>query len=245
MMHLNLDIDRNSPVPLHHQVALVFEEAIRDGRLAQGQRLESEIALCARLQLSRPTVRQAMDSLVRRGLLVRKRGVGTQVVGGSVRRPVELTSLHEDLLAAGHDPTTLVTSFGWESAERNIGEGLGPAPDMQICHFTRIRYVGGQPLALMENWVCGTIKGLSAQALETDSLYDVLKRAGINLRVASQSIGAASADDDQAAVLNIPPGAALVTVNRRVADDTGRVIEMGRHFYRADSYTFEMTLVGT
>lgn len=73
----------------------------------------------------------------------------------------------------------------------------------------------------------------------------MLKRAGINLRVASQSVGAATADNDQAALLNIRPGAALVTMKRTVADDTGRVIETGRPFYRADSYTFEMTLLGT
>ncbi|MFJ5694995.1 GntR family transcriptional regulator [Arthrobacter sp. NPDC093125] len=244
MTHLNLDIDRNSPVPLHHQVAQSFEEAIIEGRLAPGHRVESEMVLSTRLRLSRPTVRQAMDSLVRRGLLVRKRGIGTQVVDGPLRRPVKLTSLHEDLRAVGLDPTTVVTSFAWEVPKAEIAEGLGSAADLKVCHFTRIRAVDGKPLALMENWVSSTIKGLSAEALETDSLYDVLQRAGVNLRVASQSIGAATADSAQAALLNIRPGAALVTMRRTASDDTGRVIEIGRHVYRADSYTFDMTLVG-
>lgn len=245
MMPLNLNISRDSPVPLHHQVAQSIEDAILDGRLGRGERLESEIVLCARLRLSRPTLRQAMDSLVRRGLLVRKRGVGTQVVGGPIRRPVELTSLHEDLRVAGHVPSTVVTSFGWEVPGTDITEGIGQATSEYLCHFTRIRSINGQPLALMENWVCSMIEGLTAQALEVDSLYDVLKRAGIDLRVASQSIGAATADNDQAELLNVQPGAALVTMKRTVSDDSGRVIEIGRHLYRADSYSFDMTLVGT
>ncbi len=245
MMPLNLNIDRNSPVPLHHQVAQSIEDAILDGRLARVQRLESEIVLCARLRLSRPTVRQAMESLVRGGLLVRKRGVGTQVVGGAVRRPVQLTSLHEDLRVAGHVPSTVVTSFGWEVPKADIAEGLRQVTSEHVCHFTRIRSIEGEPLALMENWVCSTVKGLTAQALALDSLYDVLKRAGVNLRVASQSIGAATADSHQAKLLNIQPGAALVTMKRTVSDDTGRVIETGHHFYRADSYSFDMTLVDT
>lgn len=245
MMPLNLNISRNSPVPLHHQVAQSIEDAILDGRLGRGQRLESEIVLCARLRLSRPTVRQAMDSLVRRGFLVRKRGVGTQVVGGPIRRPVQLTSLHEDLRVAGHAPSTLVTSFGWDVPDADIAESLRQGTNEFVCHFTRIRSINGQPLALMENWVCSTIKGLTAQALETGSLYDALKRAGVNLRVASQSLGAATADNDQAELLHIRPGAALVTMKRTVSDDTGRVIEIGRHFYRADSYSFDMTLVDT
>lgn len=245
MMPLNLTVDRNSPVPLHHQVAQSIDDAIHDGRLAAGQRLESEIVLCTRLRLSRPTVRQAMESLVRGGLLVRKRGVGTQVVSGAIRRPVQLTSLHEDLRVAGHAPSTVVTSFGWEAPEVDIAEGLRQVTSEHVCHFTRTRSISGQPLALMENWVCSTVKGLTAQALEQNSLYDLLKRAGVNLRVASQSIGAATADNDQARLLNILPGAALVTMKRTASDDTGRVIETGRHFYRADSYSFDMTLVDT
>jgi DNA-binding GntR family transcriptional regulator len=95
----------------------------------------------------------------------------------------------------------------------------------------------------MENWVRGTIEDLTAQALETHSLYEVLRRAGTNLRVASQSIGAAAADSEQAALLTINPGDALVTMKRTVSIDTGRPIETGRHLYRADAYTFDITLV--
>ena len=92
-----MDLDRSSPVPLYHQLALALESAIHDGRLRPGDRLENELALTTRLGLARPTARQAIQELVRKGMLVRKRGVGTQVVGAPVRRDVRFSSLHDDL----------------------------------------------------------------------------------------------------------------------------------------------------
>ncbi len=86
-------VDRNSPVPLYFQVAQQLEKLIESGELATGTRLENEIDLADQLGLSRPTMRRAIQYLVDRGLLVRKRGVGTQVLHAKVRRQVELSSL--------------------------------------------------------------------------------------------------------------------------------------------------------
>ena len=79
-----LQVDRKSPVPLYFQVAQHMEHLIESGELAPGTRLENEIDLADRLRLSRPTMRRAIQELVAKGLLVRKRGVGTQVVHGKV-----------------------------------------------------------------------------------------------------------------------------------------------------------------
>ncbi|MFV0426094.1 MAG: GntR family transcriptional regulator, partial [Beutenbergiaceae bacterium] len=86
-----VDVDRSSPVPLYHQVATCIEAAISDERLPAGARLENEISIGQRFGLSRPTVRRAIQELVDKGLLVRRRGIGTQVVHGQVTRSVELT----------------------------------------------------------------------------------------------------------------------------------------------------------
>jgi len=75
-----------------------FAAAIARGDLAPGDRLDGEIQLADRLGLSRPTVRQAIGHLVDKGLIVRRRGVGTQVVRSEIRRAVALTSLYDDLL---------------------------------------------------------------------------------------------------------------------------------------------------
>src|SRR5690606_15067728 len=101
-----ITIDRSSPVPLYFQFAQQLQHLIESGVLTPGTRLENEISLADRFGLSRPTMRQAMQHLVDKGLLSRKRGVGTRVITDRVRRQGELTSLHEDLRREGRHPRT-------------------------------------------------------------------------------------------------------------------------------------------
>src|SRR5712691_12909710 len=112
-----IQVDRNSPVPLYFQVAQHLEHLIESGELPTGTRLENEIDLADQLGLSRRTMRRAIEYLVGRGLLLRKRGIGTQVVHAKVKRPVELTSLYDDLAKTGRAPATKVTSFRTEAAD--------------------------------------------------------------------------------------------------------------------------------
>src|SRR5258708_5008128 len=103
--------DRSTALPLHALVAARLEELIETGGVPVGARIESEVTLAQRLGISRPTMRRAMQHLVDRGLLSRKPGFGTEVVMPTVRRPVELTSLYDDLVNAGRDPRTEVLSI--------------------------------------------------------------------------------------------------------------------------------------
>ena len=240
---LRLTVDKTSPVPLYHQVAQGLEDAIRSGELPPGTKLDNEIDLANRLNLSRPTMRKAMDELVRSGLLVRKRGVGTQVVSNQVRRHLELSSLFDDLQRTGQKPTTEVLEFRHGKADAAIAQALALPSGVNVYHFTRLRSVGGKPLALMENWVRDDITDITEEGLRQLGLYQILRDAGVNFRLASQRIGAMVADARQAGLLDVETGSALVTMERTAVDDTGRNVETGHHVYRADSYSFEMTLV--
>src|ERR671910_1199062 len=108
---LDITLERNSPVPLYYQLAQFIEHAINAGDLAPGDRIENELSLTSRLGLSRPTARQAIQELVNKGLLVRKRGVGTQVVRSQFRRAEKLSSLNEDLVKAGKVPGTVLMEY--------------------------------------------------------------------------------------------------------------------------------------
>ena len=80
-----------SPVPLYHQLADILSEKIRVGEYPEGSRIPSEHQLAAECGIGRPTARQATDLLVRKGLLVRKRGSGTYV--NKAREEVDVLSL--------------------------------------------------------------------------------------------------------------------------------------------------------
>jgi DNA-binding GntR family transcriptional regulator len=235
-------IDRASPVPLYFQVAQHLEQLIEQGEVPPGTQLENEIVLAEQLGLSRPTMRRAIEYLVDRGLLVRKRGVGTQVVQPKVRRPVELSSLYDDLRSAGKQPRTEVLSFGVEHPSEIVAEALGLRTDDEVYAIRRLRYTGDEPLSIMGNYVPVDLVDLTGEALRERGLYDLLRAAGVTLKIATQSIGGRAARAAEARLLNERPGAPLLTMTRTAYDETGRAVEYGSHVYRASRYTFELTL---
>jgi DNA-binding GntR family transcriptional regulator len=241
---LPIRVDRNSPVPLYFQVAQHLEQMIESGELPMGTRLENEIDLADQLGLSRQTMRRAIEYLVGRGLLLRKRGIGTQVVQAKVTREVELTSLYDDLAKTGRDPSTTVVSFGTEPAPDALAAELGLAAGTPVYVFERLRFAGAEPLALMRNHVPVHLMRLSAADLEAQGLYNLFRANGIIMRIAKQSIGARAATAAEARALGERKGAPLLTMERSAYDEQGRAVEHGRHVYRASRYRFDLTLTG-
>ncbi|MFN8088891.1 MAG: GntR family transcriptional regulator [Mycobacterium sp.] len=241
-MPLAVVLDRSSPVPLYYQLAEAIEAAIRDGELAPGDRFENELALAKRLALSRPTTRRAIQELVDKGLLVRKRGVGTQVVQNPVHRRVELTSLFDDLLRAGKVPTTQLLDYRMGLPDEDVARELNLTGSREVMCIRRLRCADGEPLALMTNYLPVEIAP-EASALEGNGLYQALRAQGVHIRLARQRIGAKAAARDEARLLGEKPGAPLLTMDRTAFDDSGRAVEYGTHCYRASRYFFETTLV--
>jgi len=238
-----ISLDRSSPVPLYFQIAEQLEGAIVSGALAPGDKIDNELDLAGRLGLSRPTVRQAIQVLVDKGMVVRKRGVGTQVVHGKVRRSVELTSLYDDLAAAGQDPRTEVLGLRRVEADEDVARELQLEPGAPVWSVERLRYIGDEPLALMHNLLPASLLDLDAIDLTRVGLYAALRDAGIWMRVAKQRIGSRRADARESRVLAERKGAPLLTMQRTAYDDAGRAVEYGEHAYRPDLYAFEITLV--
>ncbi len=240
---LPLSVDRTSPVPLYFQLAQQLEAAVEQGRLAPGALLGNEIDLAARLGLSRPTVRQAIQTLVDKGLMVRRRGVGTQVVHSQVRRPPELSSLYDDLEAAGQRPATEVLRNTVEPATAGVAAALGVAEGSEVHLVERLRSAHGEPMALLRNHLPPGLVPLRTEELQATGLYRLMRAGGIALHSARQSVGARAATAGEACALAEEPGAPLLTMERTTYDDTGRVVEFGSHVYRAARYTFEFQLL--
>ncbi|MQT02690.1 GntR family transcriptional regulator [Streptomyces jumonjinensis] len=240
---LQLAVDRTSPVPLYFQLSQQLEAAIERGALTPGSLLGNEIELAARLGLSRPTVRQAIQSLVDKGLLVRRRGVGTQVVHSQVKRPLELSSLYDDLEAAGQRPATVVLGNAAETASARVAAALGIAEGAEVQRIERLRYAHGEPMAVLVNHLPVGLLGCDTERLEATGLYRMMRAAGITLHSARQSVGARAADEREAGLLAEERGAPVLTMERTTFDDTGRAVEYGSHIYRASRYAFEFQLL--
>jgi DNA-binding GntR family transcriptional regulator len=236
------DVDRTSPVPLYFQVASRLQELIEKGEIGVGARIENEVDLAERLGVSRPTTRRAIQYLVERGMLVRKRGVGTQVVHPKVRRPVELSSLYDDLVAGARSPRTEVLDLRVVPASDAVAACLEMAAGTEVTWIERLRYAGGEPLALMHNAIPVDVLRPTRDDLANHGLYELLRRAGHVPRIATQVIGARSATAAEARTLTEKRGAAVLTMTRTAWDAGGRTLEYGSHLYRASRYSFELNL---
>lgn len=237
------DIDRTGPLPLYYQVASRIEQAILDGTIAPGARLDNEIALGERLNLSRPTIRRAIQDLVDKGLVVRRRGIGTQVVHGGVTRKVELTSLYEDLVSSNRTPTTTLLSREVVPATEKVAADLGLEVGARVLHVRRLRGADDVPIAILENYLPTEFIDISDEDLTDRALYAILRGRGVTIRVARQRIGARTATPSEAELLDLDRHGAVLTMERIAYDNSGRAIEAGQHVYRPDLYAFEITLV--
>ncbi|MGW7549609.1 GntR family transcriptional regulator [Streptomyces sp. NPDC054770] len=241
---LDFDLDRKSPVPLYYQFARQLEQAIEHGLLLPGDLLGNEADLAERIGLSRPTVRQGIKTLVEKGMLVRRRGVGTQVVHSKVKRQLELSSLYDDLEESGQEPSTRVLSNEIVPASAEVAAALGTREGDSVVRLERIRNVGGVPVAVLCNYLpAGLLSDLDTERLEATGLYRLLRVAGISLHSAQQTVGARAATAQEGEHLGEPAGAPLLTMRRTAYDADGQAVEYGTHLYHAARYVFEFQLL--
>ncbi|MCA0437653.1 MAG: GntR family transcriptional regulator [Austwickia sp.] len=235
-------IDRTSPVPLYHQLAQQLTAAVENGVLQPGDPFENEIALAERLQLSRPTVRRAIAEMVSRGLLVRRRGVGTTVANEVIHRRDELTSLYDDLQRQGRVPRTEVLTLETESYDDRAAEALKLPADTALVLIERLRFADDTPIGVLRNWLPPSFADLTREELGERGLYELLRSRGVRPAVAQQTIGARSPAGREQRLLKLGKSDPLLTMTRRAYDGNGAAVEFGDHCYRADQYAFDITV---
>jgi DNA-binding GntR family transcriptional regulator len=238
-------IDRSSPIPLYFQVSAFIEQAIESGQIPNGSLFANEIQLADQLGLSRPTIRRAMQDLVDKGLIVRRRGIGTRVVQPKVRRPLELSSLFEDLAGSGQAPTTQVLEVDKVACDEEVAAQLGVEAGVEVLKVVRLRSAVGNPIAKLTNYLPESVGPFSEQDLAEHGLYELMRARGIHLHTAAQTVGARNATAAEARLLDERRNAALLTMQRTTYDDQGVVVEYGTHIYAASRYSFEISLLAT
>ena len=236
-----ITIDRESATPLYEQISRPIEVAITSGQLPAGAMIEDEVSMAARLDVARPTARRALQELVNKGLLSRRRGVGTRVTPNHVHRPMKLSSLNEDLVEAGFTPSTKVLHYLVRQPTADEAQKLGIPEGDGVLSISRLRFADSQPLAILNNLIPLDIAP-TWQELGEQGLYRCLGKRGIKIASAQQLIGARGANDDEAATLGEEIGAPLLTMERVGRTAEGRAVEIGNHVYRPDLYSFKFSL---
>jgi GntR family transcriptional regulator len=231
-------LERRRGVPVHAQIERWLTDVIARGDLVAGQRLPGERHLAAALRVSRMTLRQALDGLGRRGVLVRLPGRSGGAFVAEPKIDYDLTGsagFSEQMRRAGRRADATVLVARTTAAEQPVAAALWIAAGEPVHELVRVRSADGVALVVTRSWLpAARLPGLLDLPL-TGSLRALLgERFGLAPQSAVEHLEPATADPDDAAALDVPTGTPLMAVERTAFSAEGAPVELARDRYRAD-----------
>ncbi|MEZ5668999.1 MAG: GntR family transcriptional regulator [Alphaproteobacteria bacterium] len=226
--------------PLYQRLAEAIRTSLAAGAEAPGVTLPGERRLAEALDVSRVTVRKAIDCLVAERSLVRRHGARTVAAARVEKSLSRLTSFSEDIRARGYAPGAvwIARSVGPATPAEVMALGLGV--DQEVCRMVRLRTADGEPVAIERSTVPRAL--LDSPHRVKTSLYAVLYADGVAPVRAVQRLYADVMSAEDARHLGCTPGEALLVIERRCFLGDGRVVEYCQTRYRGDAYDFAVEL---
>ncbi|MEN3745970.1 GntR family transcriptional regulator [Sphingomonas sp. HF-S3] len=228
-------LHKEDPTPLYLQLQKGLRNAIENRVVQADAAIPTERELAEEFDISRITVRKAVDGLVSEGLLSRRRGAGTFVVAPRVEKNFSrLTSFSEDMVSRGRRPHSAWVSKSEGAVTPEEAMSLGLSPGTSVYRFHRIRFADDLPMALE----FATVPGYCLPSVDAvgASLYEALERAGHLPVRALQRLRAVNFTADHAEPLGVAPGDAGLFIERRGFLVDGRTAEFTQSYYRGDAY---------
>jgi GntR family transcriptional regulator len=240
-----MTVDRALDTPLYAQIREALRAEIN--RMKPGDAIPSEPELQSRFDVSRITLRKAVDELVTEGLLVRQQGRGTFVQRQKVTHELNMvSSWTEQMLALGQIPRTLHLETEQIEPPKRIAHELALDPETTVFVLRRLRLVSDEPLTLMVNYLPAQfVPGFAEEAARHESLYETLyQEYGLVAARAVDTVETRPATDDEAKRLKIDAWDPLLCVTRVSFLPDGRPLEVGLAISRGDRYQYRVELHG-
>ena len=235
-----MPINRDSPIPLHHQVRNYLLGCIERGELPPGKKLLQEREYAARFGISLAPVRQAILDLVKENYLYRVPGRGTFVCEQKVEEKISiLSSFTESMRAKGLNAVLHVVELRSGKVPAAI-KAQFEANVQHIVFLQRVALVDGEAIALLSSYLpARLLPGLEKIDLNGQSLYKILEeRYAIVLARAESTIEVVSCRGTQSTILGIPQGTPMLQVEGKTYDVTDQFVEFAQVLYRADRFRF-------
>jgi GntR family transcriptional regulator len=226
--------------PKYEVVATALEQRVR--AMKPHDSLPTERGLLEEFQVSRTTVRQAIQILIRKGLVYNVQGSGTYVANPDVvSKSLRLTGFSEDMRQRGMEPASTILGRGTTAASAELAAKLHVAPGTPLMTIRRLRLADGVPMALESVFLVASIVDLDRLDV-AESLYEQLRDEGVHILRAAQTIEAINLDAEQALYLDQAVGAAALRVQRVSFTDRGKAVEHAETIYRGDRYSFDIVV---
>jgi GntR family transcriptional regulator len=241
---LRFQLDRSIPIPLHYQLRQQLREAIQEGRLRPGDALPAEPQLAELAGVSRATVRQGIEELVREGLLRRLRGHGTFVAEPPPAPPTEPpASLVLGILQQIAQQPARVQRVARQVPPPDVRAGLGLGENEEVVEIVRTWSQADGPAILERVYVPGVeVADIAQAAAEDRALYEQIERQrGVRITRADTVLRACVLTVDVAEQLQVAGDTTGFQVERRTyADDT--LVELRYTYVASARYNFHVTL---
>lgn len=239
-------LQKHTDVPMYQQLQELIRGDILSGLWQPGQAIPSEQTLVQQFGIARMTVRQAVDGLIREGLLRRERGRGTFVAHKPVERELSrMRGFSEDMRARGMVPSARLIARQVVPAPPEVSTHLHLGLREAVIYIRRLRLADALPMALETSYLDYTLFRPVLEAdLESSSLYEYLQAAlPLRLSHASQELAAALPSAEDAQLLEQSRRAPTLMITQttyvQVAGEEVPAI-FGRTIYRADRYRFRL-----
>lgn len=241
-------INKDSPVPLYYQIENILLKWITQ-HLKPGDLLPTEKELCEAFGVSRIVIRQALSELANRGMIRRKRGVGTVVIKPKIDEYLvsKLTGFYADMKSQGLEPVTKLLSKNLIKANELLAYYLGLDVGEKVFEIRRLRFVRDEPILIVINYIPEKFcPELLDEDLERQSLYEILEsKFKIELVWGERTIEAISAGPDDSKLLQVKRGAPLIFLRSITYTHNNVPIEYYEAKHRADRTRFVTRLFKT
>ena len=231
-------LDMSSSVPLHAQLSEILSSRMQANRLeVAGKLLPSEQEMCSYFGVSRPTVRQALGTLQRAGMVTRFRGKGTRVTPLRTARDIGRAF---DVLPANQMVTYKLIERRFVDPPARVAQVLKLPANMQVERIKRYRYHGGEIIGFEERYIpLGLAGRLSSEQLNTDPgiIFGKSLIRGADGTV-SFTIRAMLATATLARILKIKKGEAVLSSEHTYFDPQGNAVLYGTVMFRGEMYDF-------
>jgi GntR family transcriptional regulator len=236
-----LRIDKDSPLPLYSQLREALLALLKHGEFQEGDPFPTERELGEMYQVSRITVRRALDELVREGYLIAHQGKGTFVAKPKISRHVpQMRSFSQEMADQGQRPGSRLLSLGHQKAGQRIATALSLPEGSWVWVVERLRLANDEPICISLVYLNlpPQITLTPAELEQETSLWKILENKGIHFAYREENIQAIAAGAREAELLLIEPGAPLLFVEGTVYSDRGDPIEYHQMHNRGDRYNY-------
>lgn len=235
-------LDPNSTQPLHQQTEDLLRTMIQQEEYKKGKLLPNEVNLSKELNISRNTLRQAINRLVFEGLLIRKKGVGTTVntLGKASSNARNWMSFSQEMKALGITIKNYELHICWEQAVPEVVRFFHVTPGTRLLRMARVRGSEQAPIVYFYSYFNPAI-GMTGEENFIQPLYTMLEqRYGVIVHKSVEEVSAMLADEELANKLGIRNGDPILKRKRLVFDASGFPVEFNVGYYRADSFTYRI-----